>query len=125
MLDNLTVDALNEFSYFAETAGLELRLGNSPVGFEIGVFGLNEKLLVLLDKILETLRDTVFSADRFSLIEEQVCGCPGCDPPPSTQRGEERGEEIPTLLMVIFFVLCCFCHPDRMCHSVCASTRTS
>mgnify|MGYP001028431854 CR=1 FL=1 len=71
MLDNLTVDALNEFSYFAETAGLELRLGNSPVGFEIGVFGLNEKLLVLLDKILETLRDTVFSADRFSLIEEQ------------------------------------------------------
>jgi len=57
-------EALNEYAYQAQIAGLAWSFTNSIKGFLLGVSGFDEKLVVLLDRILMTVRDPNTYADE-------------------------------------------------------------
>ncbi|CCU81260.1 a-pheromone processing metallopeptidase Ste23 [Blumeria hordei DH14] len=65
-------DALEEYSYDAELAGLDYSVSNHYTGIEIAVSGYNDKLPVLLEKVLVTMRDLIIKTDRFEIIKERL-----------------------------------------------------
>lgn len=68
----LVRDALVEYSYDAELAGLDYNLSASIFGLEISVGGYNDKMSVLLDKVVTTMRDLVVNPDRFRIVKERL-----------------------------------------------------
>ncbi|OWO99030.1 hypothetical protein B2J93_6607 [Marssonina coronariae] len=68
---DLVRDALEEYAYDAELAGLEFSISNA-LGIEIAVCGYNDKLSVLLEKVLFTMRDLEVKVDRFEIIKERL-----------------------------------------------------
>jgi len=72
MFCELVKDALVEYSYGAEIAGLYYELGASSVGLDIDVSGYNDKLIVLLEKVLVSMRDLKVEPDRFKIVKERV-----------------------------------------------------
>jgi insulysin len=65
-------DALEEYSYDAELAGLDYSVASHSMGLEITVSGYNDKLPVLLEKVLITMRDLEVKPDRFEIIKERL-----------------------------------------------------
>ena len=72
MFCQLVKDALSEYSYDAEIAGLEYELGDYYVGIGIDVNGYNDKIAVLLEKLLITMRDLEVKPDRFNIVKERI-----------------------------------------------------
>lgn len=72
MFCQLVKDALGEYSYDAEIAGLEYELGDYYVGIGIDVTGYNDKISVLLEKVLVTMRDLEVKPDRFEIVKERL-----------------------------------------------------
>ena len=72
MFCQLVKDALSEYSYDAEIAGLEYELGDYYVGIGIDVNGYNDKISVLLEKLLVTMRDLEVKPDRFNIVKERI-----------------------------------------------------
>ncbi|CAF9914955.1 Insulinase (Peptidase M16) [Imshaugia aleurites] len=72
MFCQLVKDALGEYSYDAEIAGLEYELGDYNVGIGIDVSGYNDKISVLLEKVLVTMRDLEVKPDRFEIVKERM-----------------------------------------------------
>ena len=68
----LVKDALVEYSYDAEIAGLVYDLGSSSVGLDVDVGGYNDKMSVLLEKVLVSMRDLVVKPDRFKIVKERL-----------------------------------------------------
>ncbi|PWY88039.1 LuxS/MPP-like metallohydrolase [Aspergillus sclerotioniger CBS 115572] len=68
----LVRDALTEYSYDAELAGLDYELSASIFGLDISVGGYNDKMSVLLEKVLTSMRDLVVKPDRFNIIKERL-----------------------------------------------------
>jgi insulysin len=68
----LVKDALEEYSYDAELAGLQYGITNPSSGLDIQVSGYNDKLPVLLEKVLVTMRDLEVKPDRFAIIKERL-----------------------------------------------------
>ena len=65
-------DALEEYSYDAELAGLDYSVTSHHTGIMIAVSGYNDKLSVLLEKVLLTMRDLEIKPDRFEILKERV-----------------------------------------------------
>ncbi len=72
MFCELVKDELIEYSYDAEIAGLYYALSSSDVGLDIDVTGYNDKLIVLLEKVLVSMRDLKVDPDRFKIVKERV-----------------------------------------------------
>ncbi|KAJ0418238.1 Metalloenzyme, LuxS/M16 peptidase-like protein [Aspergillus carlsbadensis] len=68
----LVRDALVEYSYDAELAGLDYHLSASIFGLDISVGGYNDKMAVLLEKVITSMRDLVINPDRFRIIKERL-----------------------------------------------------
>ncbi|KAL8948045.1 MAG: hypothetical protein Q9222_005737 [Ikaeria aurantiellina] len=68
----LVKDALDEYSYDAEIAGLEYQLSSFSMGIDIDVGGYSDKMAVLLEKVLVSMRDLEVKPDRFKIIKERV-----------------------------------------------------
>lgn len=68
----LVKDALVEYSYDAEIAGLEYELGEYYVGMGIDISGYSDKISVLLEKVLVTMRDLEVRPDRFKIVKERL-----------------------------------------------------
>ena len=68
----LVKDALVEYSYDAEIAGLEYSLASHPLGLDVDVSGYNDKMPVLLEKVLVSMRDLEVKPDRFKIIKERM-----------------------------------------------------
>ena len=68
----LVKDALDEYSYDAEIAGLEYNLVHSSLGLSIDVHGYNDKMPVLLEKLLRCMRDFEIKPDRFQIVKERL-----------------------------------------------------
>ena len=68
----LVKDALVEYSYDAEIAGLEYELGDYYIGMGIDISGYSEKISVLLEKVLITMRDLEVKAERFKIVKERL-----------------------------------------------------
>ena len=65
-------DALNEYSYDADLAGLAFSFDSSSLGFCLSVGGYNDKLHVLLRDVLVKVRDVEVRADRLNVMIEKV-----------------------------------------------------
>jgi insulysin len=63
LFSDLLKDTLNEFSYFAEVAGLSFDLENTTDGIILSLHGFNDKLHVLLSEICSKM--ATFPADDF------------------------------------------------------------
>ncbi|KAL4864515.1 hypothetical protein BDV12DRAFT_201037 [Aspergillus spectabilis] len=68
----LVRDALVEYSYDAELAGLDYHLSASVFGLDISVGGYNDKMAVLLEKVITSMCDLVINPDRFRVIKERL-----------------------------------------------------
>ena len=67
-------DLINEFSYMASMAGLQSSITGSRTGIEISVSGFNDKLHVLMEKIVKAIvnfRDSITEA-VFDRIKEHI-----------------------------------------------------
>lgn len=71
MFVQLFRDALNEYAYAAELAGLAYSLSNTKYGILLSIKGYNDKQHILLTKIMEKL--TTFKVDpkRFEILKER------------------------------------------------------
>ncbi|KAI0282121.1 Metalloenzyme, LuxS/M16 peptidase-like protein [Russula aff. rugulosa BPL654] len=67
----LVADALNEYSYDADLAGLSYLFEVSSLGFFVAITGYNDKLHVLLRDVLVKARDLEVRADRLDVMIEK------------------------------------------------------
>ena len=65
-------DALNEYSYDAELAGLTYSFDVSSLGLYISISGYNDKIHVLLRDVLEKAKSMEVRADRLGVMKEKV-----------------------------------------------------
>jgi len=68
----LVKDALVEYSYDAEIAGLDYDFGTFSDGLDVQVSGYNDKMSVLLEKVLISVRDLEVKPDRFKVVKERL-----------------------------------------------------
>jgi insulysin len=68
----LVNDALVEYSYDADISGLVYDFSNHISGLSVTVSGYNDKLHVLLEKVLLSVRDLEIKQDRFDIIHERM-----------------------------------------------------
>ncbi|KAK6356726.1 hypothetical protein TWF718_001068 [Orbilia javanica] len=68
----LVKDSLHEYYYDAELAGLEYSLSPNMLGFDLEIGGYNDKMVVLLTKILDAMRDLKVKEGRFDVIKERL-----------------------------------------------------
>lgn len=68
----LLKDALIEFSYYAELAGLEYSLENTTDGMTLSLNGFNEKMYLLLEKIIEKMKSAHFNEHQFKRMKERA-----------------------------------------------------
>jgi len=68
----LVNDALSEYSYDADISGLVYDFTNHLNGLSITVTGYNDKLHVLLEKVLIAARDIEIKQDRFDITHERM-----------------------------------------------------
>ncbi|KAL1959901.1 hypothetical protein VTO42DRAFT_569 [Malbranchea cinnamomea] len=69
---DLVKDALAEYSYDAELAGLDYNLTPVVFGLEVSVAGYNDKMAVLLEKVLSCMKNLKITRDRFDIIKERM-----------------------------------------------------
>jgi len=63
-------DALTEYSYMADIAGLKYSFNNSIYGLTLNVKGYNDKLTILLTKIVERMSQFVVDPERLEIFKE-------------------------------------------------------
>lgn len=68
----LLEDHLNEYAYYARIAGLGYAISRTLGGFEVEVAGYNQKLHVLVAKIMEKITSFDVREDRFDVTKERV-----------------------------------------------------
>jgi insulysin len=69
---DLVNDALVEYSYDADISGLNYEFESHLSGVSITVSGFNDKLHVLLEKVLLQVRDLQIQEDRFNIIHDRL-----------------------------------------------------
>lgn len=68
----LVDDHLNEFSYDADIAGLGYSLRRDPDGLFLAAYGFNDKLHVLLAKLVYGMRHLIVKQERFNVIKDSL-----------------------------------------------------
>ena len=68
----LVEDSLMEYAYDAEIAGLDYSTAALSNGFDVAVSGYNDKMPVLLEKVLVSIRDLEVRDDRFDIMKERL-----------------------------------------------------
>jgi insulysin len=68
----LVGDQLNEFGYDAEMAGLAWSLTRESDGLFLGAYGFNDKLHVLLSKLVHGMRHLVVKPERFDVVKDSL-----------------------------------------------------
>lgn len=63
-------DALTEFSYTAELAGLKWEMGNTKYGIVLSIGGYNHKQEAFLDEIMQRLVSLKIDKQRFEILKE-------------------------------------------------------
>ncbi|KAG0170307.1 Insulinase (Peptidase M16) [Apophysomyces sp. BC1034] len=69
---DLLKDSLNEYAYDAEVAGLCYNIENQLEGMLLAIGGYNDKLSVLLEKVVQKMRDFHVDPERFKLLKDQL-----------------------------------------------------
>lgn len=66
------MDAMNEYSYDADLAGLSYKLDTQADGILMTVDGYNDKLPVLAKVVLEKIATLKIDPKRFDLVKDQI-----------------------------------------------------
>ncbi|XKL64356.1 hypothetical protein PGB90_004442 [Kerria lacca] len=66
----LLKDSLNEYAYAAQLAGLNWNISNTKYGILLIILGYNEKLPILLNKVITRMTDFKVDPKRFEIIKE-------------------------------------------------------
>ncbi|MBE3048893.1 insulinase family protein, partial [Candidatus Bathyarchaeota archaeon] len=69
---DLVRDALEEYSYDAELAGLDYNVGIDTRGLSFELSGYNDKLPALLEHVLKTTRELEIKDERFDIVKERL-----------------------------------------------------
>ncbi|OBZ83270.1 Insulin-degrading enzyme [Choanephora cucurbitarum] len=69
---DLLKDSLNEYAYDAEVAGLSYNIENQLEGMLLAIGGYNDKLPVLLEKVVQKMRTFQVNPERFKLLKDQL-----------------------------------------------------
>ena len=69
---DLVADALTEFAYDADLAGLSYGFSPHSLGTIVSVSGYNDKLHVLAKHVLDKVKGIQVKADRLEIVKEQV-----------------------------------------------------
>ncbi|KAL2694046.1 hypothetical protein Neosp_000616 [[Neocosmospora] mangrovei] len=72
LFSDLVRDALEEYSYDAELAGLQYNVSLDSRGLCLNVSGYNDKLPVLLEQVVTTMRDLDIKEGRFEIVRERL-----------------------------------------------------
>lgn len=72
MLANLVCDSLDEPTYSASLAGLEYSLDYHSEGLTVCVYGYRDKLPLLLQVVLESIKNLHPRPDRLEVFKEKV-----------------------------------------------------
>ena len=72
MVANLVCDSLDELTYSASLAGLEYSLDYHSEGLSVYVYGYQHKLPLLLQAVLERIKNLQTRADRLEIFKEKV-----------------------------------------------------
>lgn len=72
LFTELVRDALEEYSYDAELAGLDYSVTLDYRGLFLEISGYNDKLPVLLEQVTTTMRDIEIKDDRFEIVKERL-----------------------------------------------------
>lgn len=72
LFTDLVRDALEEYSYDAELAGLQYSVALDGRGMFLDLSGYNDKLAVLLQQVLVTIRDIDIKDERFEIVKERL-----------------------------------------------------
>ena len=72
LFTDLVRDALKEYSYDAELAGLQYTVSLDTRGLFLEISGYNDKLSVLLEHVVTTIRDLQIKDERFDIIKERL-----------------------------------------------------
>lgn len=72
MYKEMIDDSLKEYSYDAEIAGLRYGVSPHSTGLDIMISGYNDKMPVLLEKVLVSMRDLEVKEDRFEIVKESL-----------------------------------------------------
>ena len=65
-------DQLNEFSYDADVAGLGYSLSRATDGLFLAAYGFNDKLPVLLAKLVHGMRHLEVKQERFNVVKDSL-----------------------------------------------------
>jgi len=68
----LVQDQFNEFGYDAEMAGLGYTLARDSDGLFLGAYGFNDKLHVLLAKLVHGMRHLIVKPERFDVVKDAL-----------------------------------------------------
>lgn len=74
----LVRDALSEYSYDAELAGLSYTFDSQADGIVLTVDGYNDKLAVLAQVVFEKMKTLIVDPKRFDIIKDQVSRVSRC-----------------------------------------------
>ncbi|KAF7563795.1 hypothetical protein G7046_g302 [Stylonectria norvegica] len=72
LFTDLVRDALEEYAYDAELAGLQYSVSLDSRGLLLDLSGYNDKLPVLLEQVTTTMRDLPIKEDRFNIVKERL-----------------------------------------------------
>ncbi|CAL1267103.1 unnamed protein product [Larinioides sclopetarius] len=75
LIVQLVKDALNEYAYAAELAGLSYVLGNTKLGIFLSIKGYSSKQHILLQKIMDKLTTIQICKKRFDILKEGLRKC--------------------------------------------------
>jgi len=68
----LVQDSLVEYAYDAELAGLDYSIQNHATGLDIAVSGYNDKMHVLLEKVVRSVKELEVKNERFEIIKDRL-----------------------------------------------------
>ena len=68
----MVMDILEEYSYNPKLAGLKYSLSPSSIGLDIHFSGYNDKLHLLVEKVLATMRKLEYKLDRFEVVKKKL-----------------------------------------------------
>ncbi|PKA63852.1 Zinc-metallopeptidase, peroxisomal [Apostasia shenzhenica] len=68
----LLMDYLNEYAYYAQVAGLYYSIQKTDHGFQVSVQGYNHKMRILLETVVDKIKQFEVKVDRFYVIKEAV-----------------------------------------------------
>ncbi|KAK7570948.1 hypothetical protein V3481_019038 [Fusarium oxysporum f. sp. vasinfectum] len=72
LFSDLVRDRLEEYSYDAKLTGLQYNVGLHSRGVFLEIGGYNDKLPVLLEQVVTTMRDLDIKEDRFEIVRERL-----------------------------------------------------